>query len=413
MTKKIYNFSKGFIPCAILSTVVILFGIFGLVFKGINFGIDFRPGLVEEVKIAPASAELSYSGDANAVVEVSNTSLIIVVSGIGAENMTKTYLYSQYPTIADIASAIDVPGVKVSLLTDGSESSYSLYVDSSVSMQLSQTPLSLYAKSFSGNIDDVRSVVESIQGASFKPMGTADNRSFQIRIPVEKGSDSNDKVVNTINSVLDDAFGRENIAVIKTDFIGSTMSKSLATKAILFLILTFVMIWAYSAIRFHWDFALGAIVALLHDTLIMFSFIVWTRMEFTTTVFAAVLTIVGYSINDTVVILDRVRDNLRKEKVSNFNQLLNMSLSETLSRSIITTVTTMFAALSLYVFASGSIKDFALALIVGLISGCYSSIFISSGFISMCRRNWKPEYGIHHSDKTARGVLKMDSGVQV
>lgn len=413
MTKKIYNFSKGFIPCAILSAVVILFGIVGFFVKGINFGIDFRPGLIEEVKIAPASANLSYSGDANAVVEVSNTSLIIVVSGLGAENMTKTYLYSQYPTLADIVAAIDVPGVKASLITDGSESSYNLYVDSSVSMQLGQTPLALYAKNFEGNIDDVRSVVESIQKASFKPLGTQSNRSFQIRVPVENGENSNEKIQNAITTVLDDAFGTENVAVIKTDFIGSSMSNSLATKAVVFLILTFFMIWAYSAIRFHWDFALGAIVALLHDTLIMFTFIVWTRMEFTTTVFAAVLTIVGYSINDTVVILDRVRDNLRKEKVSNFNQLLNMSLSETLSRSIITTVTTMFAALSLYIFASGSIKDFALALLVGLISGCYSSIFISSGFISLCRKNWKPEFGIHHSNKTARGVLNVDAGVQV
>ena len=116
MTKKIYNFSKGFIPCAILSAVVILFGIVGFFVKGINFGIDFRPGLIEEVKIAPASANLSYSGDANAVVEVSNTSLIIVVSGLGAENMTKTYLYSQYPTLADIVAAIDVPLVKCFLL---------------------------------------------------------------------------------------------------------------------------------------------------------------------------------------------------------------------------------------------------------------------------------------------------------
>lgn len=136
-------------------------------------------------------------------------------------------------------------------------------------------------------------------------------------------------------------------------------------------------------------------------------------MEFSTTVLAAVLTIVGYSINDTVVILDRVRSNLRIKKVDSFNQLLDRSLSDTLGRSIITTVTTLFAVIALYVFTSGSIKDFALALMVGLLSGCYSSLFISSGIISMCRRNWKQEFGIHHSLKEETGVLQMDTGVTV
>ena len=157
------------------------------------------------------------------------------------------------------------------------------------------------------------------------------------------------------------------------------------------------MIWLYATIRFHWDFALGAIVALVHDICIMLTFISWTQMEFSTTTLAAVLTIVGYSINATVVILDRVRFNLPLMEVKTFKDLLDQSLSDTLARSIITTVTTLFAVISLYVFTTGSIKDFALAMSVGLLSGCYSSIFISSGFINLTRRSWKPEYGIHHA----------------
>ena len=115
-----------------------------------------------------------------------------------------------------------------------------------------------------------------------------------------------------------------------------------------------------------------------------------------------------------MVILDRVRFNLRTVKVSTFNELLDSALSDTLGRSIITTLTTLFAVISLFVFTTGSIKDFALALIVGLISGCYSSIFVSSGFISLFRMNWKPEFGIHHSEKAMkRGQLQMESGVSV
>ena len=118
---------------------------------------------------------------------------------------------------------------------------------------------------------------------------------------------------------------------------------------------------------------------------------------------AAVLTIIGYSINATVVILDRIRYNLKfMTEAKNFNEILNKSLSDTLVRSILTTVTTLFAVVALFVFTTGSIKDFSLALIVGLISGLYSSIFISSAFISACRKNWKPEYGVHHSLKAVK-----------
>ena len=169
------------------------------------------------------------------------------------------------------------------------------------------------------------------------------------------------------------------------------------------LLLTVFLIWVYAAIRFHWDFALGSVIALIHDTCIIMTFIIWTQMEFSTTVLAAILTIIGYSINATVVILDRIRYNLKMMKdVKNFNEILNRSLSDTLLRSILTTVTTLFAVVSLYLFTTGSIKNFALAMIVGLISGMYSSIFISSGFIAMFRKNWKPEYGVHHSAKTAK-----------
>ena len=108
------------------------------------------------------------------------------------------------------------------------------------------------------------------------------------------------------------------------------------------------------------------------------------------TTMAAILTIVGYSINDTVVILDRVRSNMRTLNVSHFTDILNVSLSETLSRTIYTTLTTLVAVLSLYIFTTGSMKDFALALIVGMISGAYSSIYISSAIIALIRRNWKP-----------------------
>ena len=186
-----------------------------------------------------------------------------------------------------------------------------------------------------------------------------------------------------------------SVNVLITDFIGSSLSKTLTFSSVLLLLGTLLCIWIYASIRFRWDFALGAIIALLHDALIMFSFLAFFQVEFSTISIAAVLTIIGYSINDTVVILDRVRENIQVLDVQSFKDVINQSLSDTLSRSVITTVTTLFAVVSLYIFTDGAIHDFAWALIIGLISGCYSSVFISSGFITLIRKNWKPEFGLH------------------
>ena len=412
MAKKTLSFSKGIIPCAIFSAAIIIFGIVGICTRGINFGIDFKPGLIEEIKVAPSAATLTYNGSSKVTVDLSRSGIDFVVTGSNAEKQTKTYTFAEYPTVAELVKAIDINGLSAKLNSDGSEASSKLYVNSAVTTQLGAEGFNLYAVGTTKTIEDVRTALETVSGVAVKAVGSADDLSFQIRVPVGEDADSSQAIQDTLNNALVSAFGEDEVVVVKQDFIGSNLSKSLALRSILFLFLTFLLIWIYAAVRFHWDFALGAIIALIHDALIMFTFISWTQMEFSTTVLAAVLTIIGYSINDTVVILDRIRGNLKVTKVSNFNELLNKSLSDTLNRSIITTVTTLFAVIALYIFTTGSIKDFALALIVGLISGCYSSLFISSGFISLCRKNWKPEYGIHHSNKTAKGVLSVD-GVQV
>ena len=122
----------------------------------------------------------------------------------------------------------------------------------------------------------------------------------------------------------------------------------------------------------------------------MVAFIAWTGLEMNSTMIAAILTIIGYSINDTIVVLDRVRENMKTVKVTKFTELLDLSQTEILGRTVITTVTTLLAVFALYIFTSGSMKEFALALIVGMISGVYSTIMIASAFIALVRRHWKP-----------------------
>ena len=402
--KKTLNFNKGFIPSVIISSLIIISGIIGFFVKGgINFGIDFRPGLIEEVRVASPVAEISYNGSANISMDLSAGQLDLIITGVGTVNETKSYNFAQYSTVSALANVLNtVDGVNVKVI-DGSYDTTKLFLNSAVTNQLTTSVIYIYPAGTSTiSTDDIRNALNGVSGIAIKQLGTGADASYQIRMGVSEESVQSD-LLETINTQLYNAFGKEKVAIVKTDFIGSSMSKSNTIKAAIVFVLTVLLIWVYAAIRFHWDFALGSIIALIHDSLIMITFIIWTQLEFSNTVLAAVLTIIGYSINATVVILDRIRYNLKyMPEAKQFNDILNKSLSDTLLRSILTTVTTLFAVISLYVFTTGSIKDFALAMIVGLISGMYSSIFISSGFISACRKTWKPEYGVHHSLKTVK-----------
>lgn len=394
---KVKKFSKLFPVCWILSAVVIAAGIAGVCIKGINFGIDFQPGLIEEVRIAKPVMEVTYTGAATVSVDVSNTELDVVVSGTGAENETLELPFGQYNTVQAIADAMSkVEGVKAVVKGNGSADPYSFFINSAATTRLSSdAPFYVYIPDVSSSVtvEDIRATVDSVKGVQVKELGDAASRSYQIRAQVadvsSQAKSENEVLQENIVQSLQKKYGKENVAVVKTDFVGSSMSKSTTLKAILLALATILLIWVYATIRFHWDFALGAIVALVHDFCIMFTFISWFQIEFSTTTLAAVLTIFGYSINATVVILDRVRHNIKTVQTNDFKDILNTSLSETLTRSIITTITTLFASVSLLVFTSGSIHDFAIVLTVGLLSGCYSSIFISSGFISMVRRHWE------------------------
>ena len=398
--KRTISFNKGFIPCTIISAVIILFGIVGVFTKGINFGLDFKPGLIEEVRVAEPVAEITYDGAAKIALDLSAGQMDLVITGTSANNETRSFNFAVYNTVALLADEVNkVDGVNMTV-KNGSYDTTKLFLNSAVSTVLSNEALYIYPAGTSEiTTDDIREAL-SEDNIAIKQLGSGADASYQIRMGINEG-DAQNELQSSVNEKLYTKFGKENVAIVKTDFIGSGMSKSTTRKSIVMFICVIVLIWAYAAIRFHWDFALGSVIALLHDVLIMITFITWSGMEFSVTVLAAVLTIVGYSINATVVILDRIRYNLKlMTDAKKFNDILNKALSDTFTRSVLTTVTTLFAVLSLFIFTTGSIKDFSLALIVGLISGMYSSIFISSAFISLSRKNWKPEYGVHHSLKS-------------
>ncbi len=394
MNKKLIRFSKLFVPFITLSLVVIAFGIFGLFTRGLNLGLDFQAGLIQEVRIAPAALEVSYIGSSAVSVETNSDSLSIIISGTSSEDDTQTISYADYPTIGDVVNVINaIEGMSATTLMDASSSSIGMFASTNNSNVLTSVPYKLYTTENVPliNIDQVRQALVNIQSVAIKSVGEENQNGFQIRVE-DDGSDAevSKTLQDKIWSALTLAFGENNVAILKTDFIGAQFSNTLVLQSILLVVGTLALIWIYATIRFKWDFALGAVFAIIHDALIMMAFIVWFGLELNATLIAAILTIIGYSINDTVVVLDRVRENVKILKFKNFKDVLDISQTEILGRTIITTVTTLLAVFALYFFTDGSMKEFALALIVGMLSGVYSTIFIASAFISFARRNWKP-----------------------
>lgn len=407
--KRVVTFSKAFIPSVIISAILIGSGLFGYVTKGINYGLDFQGGLIQQVRIAPTALSLSYVGSQSVTVQQSSQSIDLVVTGVGSDNQTYRFPYSRFEIVGDFVREVQtVPGVSVSLESPMLVPLKSLFVDSEASARLSSVPYRFHYIPEGAPLisaDEVRQAISAIPSASVQLVGNPADRAFQIRLK-DDASDpqASQNLKQTLTSLLVSRWGEPSIAIISTDFVGSRFSASLASQAFWLVGATLLLIWAYCAIRFRWDFAVGGVLAIIHDTLIMVAFIVWTGMPFNSTTVAAILTILGYSINDTVVIFDRIRENIRFHPDKNITWILNHSQTEVLGRTVITTVTTMLAVFSLYFFTTGDMKNFALALLVGMVSGVYSTIFIASAFINFASR-FRKDKGVGEEKRAVRASL--------
>jgi preprotein translocase subunit SecF len=189
-------------------------------------------------------------------------------------------------------------------------------------------------------------------------------------------NDNNQESIKTVEKVkvlIDDKVTEFR----RSEFVGPTVSSELLWKGFQAVSFALFAILIYIWLRFEWQFGFGAVVALTHDVLFTLGVLSLFNIEFSLSTIAAVLTIAGYSINDTVVIFDRVRENLRKYKKLELIDLFNMSINNTLSRTVMTSITTLLALISLYIFGGEVIKPFALTMIIGVLIGTYSSIFIA------------------------------------
>lgn len=176
----------------------------------------------------------------------------------------------------------------------------------------------------------------------------------------------------------------------RVEVVGPTVSGELIQSGIISVISAIFAVLIYIWFRFEWQFSIGAVVALIHDVVLTIGLFSVLQLEFNLSIIAAILTIVGYSLNDTVVVFDRVRENLRKYKKMPMVELLNLSINNTLSRTVLTSVTTLLALIALYVFGGEVIRGFTFAMIWGVVIGTYSSIFIASPILLALdvKRNW-------------------------
>jgi preprotein translocase SecF subunit len=201
-----------------------------------------------------------------------------------------------------------------------------------------------------------------------------------IRLPQMTGAEqgfSLEQGSRDIQAALDKA-GLPKYEIIGREFVGPTIGADLQRKGIYATLMSILGITAYIAVRFRFSFALGAIAATFHDVLVVFAFLAFFGYELSLTVVAAILTITGYSVNDTIVIFDRVRENSRLMRKEPLEKVVNISVNQTLSRTIITAGTTFLSVLALYLFGGEVLQGFAFAMLVGIISGTYSTIFIAA-----------------------------------
>ena len=209
---------------------------------------------------------------------------------------------------------------------------------------------------------------------------------YLVKIEITKSNDEN--FIKSINDKLSADLGSA-VDFRRVENVGPKVSKELLRAGLLAISLSLAAMLFYIWIRFEWQFSLGAVIALIHDVIITVGIFSFLAYEVNLSIVAAVLTIVGYSMNDTVVIFDRIRENLKKYSKMSITEISDLSTNQTLSRTLITSITTLLALFSIYIFGGAILKGFSFAMIIGVIVGTYSSIFVATPILNYTNVNQK------------------------
>ena len=242
-----------------------------------------------------------------------------------------------------------------------------------------------------------------IHGAEIQQFGS--NRDYTVRAQeaahVQAQAGGAETVANRIESVLRQQFGTDQLRIVRTEAVGPRVGSELRRGAIIAILISFVITLIYLSIRFEWRFAAAAIIATSHDIIATVAFIALMRLEISLTIVAGLLTVLGYSLNDTIIIFDRVRENLRKGRKETFYETLNRSINETLPRSILTHATALASTVALLIFAGDVLRPFAWVMSFGILTGTFSSIYVAAPILLWIERKWPRKTGARTSSSTA------------
>jgi preprotein translocase subunit SecF len=425
--KRVIRFSKARYYFFGFSALLILIGVGGFVVNhGFNLGVDFQAGIAYQFQIAPPSFTVEYTGADKVQISIpageqaltSQGDIIFTVTN--ATNGSKTsfpFTYKSYATVRELADAIaaQVAGVAVNVTGDATAKPTDLIPlpqaedITGVAVTINLSPAA--SGKTVATLSDVRSTL-SVLGADYtiQAVGTEANQEFLVRIPVAAKVDESQfqtDTANTLKKAVEGKYGAGYFVKKSTEFVGARMAQSLASQTIWLVIIAIALILLYMIIRFHpYVFAVAAVIGVVHDALIMLSFDAVFKIQIDAGTIAAILTVLGYSINDTIVNFDRARENIGLMRGENLRTILDTSLTQTLSRTFITSGATMLTVVALYVLTSGTIKNFALNMIIGVGEGTYStfiSAFIVVAWVNASDRRRKTgelkKYGISNVER--------------
>ena len=255
------------------------------------------------------------------------------------------------------------------------------------------------------DVGEIRNTLDAagIQGAEIQQFGT--NRDFTVRAQdpraVAAQASGAESIAVRIEQVLKQKFGDTSFRVIRTEAVGPRVGSELRRGAIIAILLSFLITLIYLSIRFEWRFAAAAVIATSHDVFTTIAFLKLMHLEISLTVVAGLLTALGYSLNDTIIIFDRVRENLRKGRKETLYETLNRSINETLPRSVLTHATAFAATLALLIFAGEVIRPFAWVMAFGIVTGTFSSIYVAAPVLLWIERKWPRKTGARQASSTA------------
>ncbi len=227
----------------------------------------------------------------------------------------------------------------------------------------------------SADLEQVRNTLSDIGYSDFQVQNFGTSRDVMIRLPVRDGEDATVQSEKVLTALQADT---PNVELRRVEFVGPQVGEELVTNGLLALLCVVIGIMVYLALRFEWKFAIAGVVANFHDVIIILGFFAFFQWEFSLAVLAGVLAVLGYSVNESVVIMDRIRENFRKQRRATTTEVIDGAITQTISRTIITHTSTQIMVLSMLIFGGPTLHYFALALTIGIWFGIYSSVFVAA-----------------------------------